>query len=275
MAGEKIGRALRRGAGAALYRQIKDLFVSEIEAGALGPHEHLPSERELVEELGVSRITVRQALRELVQEGYLYSAPGKGFFVAERPRPFELNALLSFTAFAERRGLTPGSSVVDSGVEPASPALGRQLDVPAGTDLMFLARVRLLEGTPVAFQRLWIPRPLCPRLLDGDLGRLSVFDELRKGCGVILARAETTVGARPGTEEERTLLDLGEPGVVLAVDQLTFDAGDAPVELSLSVHHPQRYPISLVQGEGSASLIRPGFGSVPPQNPGDEQRGEG
>lgn len=117
------GRGLRRGRALPYTVRSMTFFVGN-RVGGLRPHEHLPSER-VVADFDVSRTTVRQALRDLVREGYLYSAPGKGFFAAERPRSFELNALLSFMAFAGERGLEPKSRVVRAEVVPATPALAR------------------------------------------------------------------------------------------------------------------------------------------------------
>src|SRR5262245_29515406 len=102
---------LARGSPKPLYRQLKDRIIKELEVGSRAPHSQLPSERAWVEKLGVSRITVRQALSELVQQGYLYTVPGKGFFVGERRNARELNSFLSFTSASRARGETPTSKV--------------------------------------------------------------------------------------------------------------------------------------------------------------------
>src|SRR5262249_26067339 len=135
---------LQRDAAVPLYRQLKQRLLEDIRGGELEPHARLASERTLLEQFGVSRITVRQALQELVQEGYLYSAPGKGFFVAARAEPYELHALRSFTATARARGHVPGSRVVAARVVPAAAEVARPLHLPEGAEVVSLVRVRAL-----------------------------------------------------------------------------------------------------------------------------------
>ena len=132
-----------------LYQQVKQLVLRAIETGSLSPNNGLPSERELVELLGVSRITVRQALTELVQQGILYTTPSKGFFVAEKQHPYELNALLSFSALAAERGQVSSSDVIEAAVIPASAPIARQLLVTTGSEVVSILRLRKLDDIPV------------------------------------------------------------------------------------------------------------------------------
>src|SRR5262245_35555810 len=136
-----------------LYRQLKDRLLQELEVGSRTAHSRLPSEREWVKKLGVSRITVRQALGELVQQGYLYTVPGKGFFVGERKQARELNAFLSFTAAAEARGERPSSRVLESKVVRASAEVAHDLQIAPGAEVVVLGRLRLANGVPMMIQR--------------------------------------------------------------------------------------------------------------------------
>src|SRR5205823_1255069 len=111
--------------------------------GARQPHSQLPSEREWVKRLGVSRITVRQALSELVQQGYLYTVPGKGFFVGERKNARELNAFLSFTAASESRGEAPSNKVLEAKLVPAPASVAHDLGIAPGAEVVLLKRLRL------------------------------------------------------------------------------------------------------------------------------------
>src|SRR6185437_14580600 len=107
------------------------------------PMGKLASERELVEKYGVSRITVRQAMRELVSEGHLRSHPGKGFYATGRTaRPaFELELLRSFTATADLHGVHPGSRLLHGRIEPASDLVATALQVDPGTPVVSLRRL--------------------------------------------------------------------------------------------------------------------------------------
>ncbi len=237
---------LNRESNTALYRQLKAWLQAELERGAWTRGAQLPSERALVAEYGVSRVTVRQALRELVQEGLLESVPGKGFFVAERPS-FSLHGLVSLSALARERQMIASSRVLDARSIAATAALARQLEVPVGAPLLHLARVRLLDGVPMCVQTVWLPERRCRGLLDEDLEKVSLFEVLRERFGIVLTRAESAISARLASTEEQRLLDLDAGAAVLTVDQRTLDAAGEPVELSLSVHHPERFPVNVVQ----------------------------
>lgn len=250
---------LNRDSQIALYRQLKDWILGEIERGGWATGALLPSERVLVAELGVSRITVRQALRELVQEGVLESVPGKGFFVVERPS-FPLHGLVSLTALAGERGARVANRVLVARQVTASATLARGLGVNVGTGLVYVSRVRLLDGVPMCVQNLWLPEHRCPGLLEEDLERASIFALLTGRFGIELAWAEVTIGARIADANERRLLQLGVGLPVLTVDQRTLDRSGEAVEYSLSAHHPGRFPVTLVQDREGTTRVRAGAG---------------
>jgi GntR family transcriptional regulator len=237
-----------------LYRQLKESLLRELEVGERQPHSQLPSEREWVKKLGISRITVRQALMELVQQGYLYTVPGKGFFVGEKKKAHELNAFLSFTAATEGRGETPSSKILEARIVRATVAMAHDLEISPGAEVVRLKRLRLTSDVPVMVQESLLPHARCPGLLDGDLATLSLFATLQDRYHLKLIRAETTIGARLADKAEKKALGLEDPGVVLVVDQLSFASDGLPVERTTSITHPDRHPLYLRQEDGGRSL---------------------
>ncbi len=232
-----------------LYQQIENYILHEITTGALMAHSRLSSERELVKKWEVSRITVRQALNDLVLRGYLYSVPGKGFFVADKQeQPNEFAALLSFSAGARERKQVPHSQVLTARILPASPSLMHQLRLTAGSEVVELVRLRYLDDVPVGIQYNWLPHVLCPGILSQDFSHASLYTELRERYGCVLAGARMTISARLADAEEAKKLDLCSPEVVLTVDQITYNTDRQPVEISFGIFHPQRYPLSVIQG---------------------------
>jgi GntR family transcriptional regulator len=241
------GKVLSRESATPLYQQIERYLLDEIANGTLVAHSRLPSERELVKKWGVSRITARQALNDLVLKGYLYTAPGKGFFVADKhEQPNEFAALLSFSAGARERKQVPSSRVLSARIIQPSPSLMQQLSTSG--DVVELVRLRYLDNAPVGIQYNWLPHALCPDILSLDFTSASLYSELRERYGCVLASARMTISARLANPEERDLLELPDPGVILTVDQATFNAEHQPVEVSLGLFHPQRYPLSVIQG---------------------------
>ncbi|MCC6315167.1 MAG: GntR family transcriptional regulator [Thermomicrobiales bacterium] len=242
-----------------LYEQLKGWLRDEIAAGG-EPGRQLPSERQLVERFGVSRITVRKALADLVGEGVVYSVPGRGFFVGEKEQLYELHALRSFSDDARERGQEPSSRVLEARLILAAPAQAFQLDVPAGTELVSLRRVRLLDGAPAILQHVWLPHAMCPDLLAAPLDRISLYAVLAERYSVRLTRGRTAIAARLADPVERVLLELPEPSAVLTVDQVTYDRAGRPVELLQSSHNPKRYPLSIAHSEagGRGEVMRHG-----------------
>jgi GntR family transcriptional regulator len=241
---------LSRDTATPLYQQIKQQLLRDIESGVLQPHARLPSERELVRELGVSRITVRQALGELVQQGYLYSAPGKGVFVSEREPGYALDPLLGFHETARARGKTPGTRILECQVVPAPPMVARQLLLLPDDDVVALKRLCLIDGQPTTLQQSWLPSQRVPGLPARDLTNRSLFATLREHYGIQPTSAQVTISARLGSARERELLQLEEPGVVLTVETINFDQHGHPIEWCFDLVHPQRSPLSLAQHLG-------------------------
>jgi GntR family transcriptional regulator len=239
-----------------LYKQVKDRLLETLSDGSLPPMGKLASERELVEQYGVSRITVRQAMRELVAEGHLRSHPGKGFYATGRSsaQAFELELLRSFTATAIRHGLVPGGRLISGEIVPADAALSASLSVHPGEPVVALRRLRLLDGQPVAIAEDWIEARKVPGLLslDWQSGNRSLYDELRGRYRLNPESGETILSSRLATAGEAKLLGLKRPAAVLTVEQIAYASDGRPINATRSIHHPTRYPLRLEQGQRSA-----------------------
>ncbi len=233
-----------------LYRQIKHNILELIKNAKIAAGAKLPSERELIAKYDVSRITIRQALVELVQEGHLQSQPGKGFYVTQKQEPLELHSLTSFTAGARSRGMEPGSLLLDAKVFAAPVEITRALYLPEASEVVLLKRLRMLDGLPVAIQHDWLPPAKCPGLLDLDwsTGNHSLYAVLAERYQLHPASGQTTISARLPDAEERRLLKLERNSAVLILDQVQFDSDSQPINVSTSVHHPKRHPLSIHQG---------------------------
>lgn len=243
---------LDRTGGLPLYQQVRQKIFAAIEDGRLPVHAKLASERELTAQFGVSRITIRQAVLDLVQQGVLKSQPGRGFFVLpQRSTGFELHLLKSFTATARANGRIAGSHLLEARIYHAPVDITRPLLLPAETEVILLRRLRTLDGLSVLVQTDWLPLAIAPTLLDLDWtdGTRSLYGELRQRFQIHPRRGQTTLGARLATDEEAELLGMTNPAAVLTVDQIAFDDRQRPVNLSAFVQHPRRYPLILSQAD--------------------------
>ncbi|MCX5496621.1 GntR family transcriptional regulator [Kaistia dalseonensis] len=234
-----------------LHRQVHGAILAAIEEGRLPRSGKLPSERELVDIFGVSRITIRHAMRDLVQQGFLQSQPGKGFYVVEGHQGFELHLLKSFTNTALANNRRPGQRLLDARIYRAPLEITRPLFLPPGAEVFVLSRLRLLDDVPVVIQTDWLSAARVPGLIDLDWtsDNRSLYAELRERFHIRPVRGQTTLSARLVTEREADLLDLVPPAAVLTVDQIAFDGRNRPVNMTMLAHHPERYPLTLAQSE--------------------------
>ncbi len=156
-----------------LYQQLKDDLREKIKTGALGPDERLPSERELCAQYHVSRMTVRQALAELVNEGLLYRTHGKGTFVA-RPRiDQELVRVTPFESTLRSKGLRPATKILGSRMVSADYEMATALAIPLLSPLVNLTLLGLGNEQPVAYYSAYFPEKIGHKMVEAARLRLS------------------------------------------------------------------------------------------------------
>ncbi|MER5886629.1 GntR family transcriptional regulator [Streptomyces sp. NPDC001941] len=224
-----------------LWAQTADRIADDIAQGRLSPGGKLPPERELCTQLDVSRVTLRKALAHLVERGVVTASHGRGWFVAEaasaREWPHDLE---SFTATARRKHMRPSSLVLLREVAPAPLDDAERLDVPAGTPLLRLERVRLLNDVRIAVDRTVLPADLAPGLADVDFAVASLFGELRER-GVELDRSEATIEARVADPLLAGHLSIETGAPVLLLDQTIYTRDQRPALLSTVEYSGERY----------------------------------
>ncbi len=227
------------------YYQLKEIIRSMIESEELKEGEPIPPERKFCEQYGVSRMTTRQAIVELVNEGLLYREQGKGTFVASRKMKQEAERLASFTEDMARRGMEATSRIVDTEVAEAGPVVSRVLGVDEGRELVRIQRVRNADQEPMALETSYLLREVAGDLLDLDLSVHSIYDELRKR-GVSIAWAEQSYEATVINEFECRHLGvpLGSPAFLL--ERVTYDETDRAFEYVKSTYRGDRYRITTV-----------------------------
>ncbi len=223
------------------YLQLKDRIASDIAKGVYKPHSRLPSQRDFGEDYGLSHMTVRRAINELIQEGTIYGRQGSGLFVAEPKRDAELGPLISFTEDMRLRGMTALSKLLDSRLVSASTSLANILGVVVGHPLVFIRRLRLADNEPMAIQSTFLPSSMVPGLLDLNLENASLYQSLRAQYGLKITDAQTSASADLASEEEAALLQLPLPAALLATEQITFLEDGRPIEFARSLYRGDRY----------------------------------
>lgn len=224
-----------------LWSQTADLILEDIERRGLSAGAKLPPERELCAHLDISRVTLRKALTHLVERGIVTASHGRGWFVAapvsarEWPKDLE-----SFTATAYRKHMRPGSLVLVQEVRPASLDEADRLGVPAGSPILDLQRIRLLNDVRIAVDRTVAVAALAPGLEQVDFTSASLFEELRKR-DVTLDRSEAIIEARSADEVLAGHLGIEPRASVLVLDQTIYTRDQRPVLLSVVEYSGDRY----------------------------------
>lgn len=212
-----------------LYLQVVDYLAGRIHDGDLPTGSRVPSERELAEELAVSRTTARLAVDQLVRTGMVYREQGRGTFVAE-PRMRGVQGFTSFSQDVRARGREPGSKVIRFGLQSPSPDVQSKLRINADDLALELIRVRTADGEPIALQESYLPCDLVPGLEETDMTDASLFRLLRERYFVYPAWTEAEVRAAFAPSDVCKLLGVEEDQPVLVVDGLTFTDSFTVVE---------------------------------------------
>jgi GntR family transcriptional regulator len=237
-----------------LYAQLKSTFIKDITSGRLQPGERLPSHRDLGIHYGVSYMTVRRAIEELIRDGYVYSVPGKGTFVTiSEKQQAEEGPFISFTQDMARRGMVASSQLLSSGVITANISLANIMGVAIGTPLNMLSRLRLANDEPIAIQVAYLPYNRFPDLLSHDFSRQSLYAVLREIYHVVFDSSISAVEATLANEEEARLLGMTTPSALLITEQTTKDERGIAFEYVRSAYRADRYKMSLQSSKGSGS----------------------
>ncbi len=230
-------RTAGRSPSLSAYRAI----ASSLASGRWPPGSLLPSERALAEELGVSRTTLRHALRELADAGVLEPAPQRGWFVARAYISEGPNVLMGFAEGAAARGLTAGARTVLQTLRPCTFEVADLLGVPPASEVVELERVRTLDSLPVAVQTLSIPAKLVPGLESEPLDDTSLYRLLGERYGLVPSRCDYTLQADAASEHVAALLDVPVGSPVLIGHEVTVDTQDRVMAAGLMIYRGDAY----------------------------------
>jgi GntR family transcriptional regulator len=223
-----------------IYYQLEQYMKEKIEKGEWQPGEMIPSERELAETYDISRMTVRQAVNNLVNDGYLVRRRGKGTFVAAKKIEQPLKGLTSFSEDMRARGMEPDTVVLGFETVPASKKLAEWLAVKEGDALYEIRRLRLADGSPMALETLYIPCALAPHLTR-EIVNGSVYEFMEKEVGLAIGTAVQVIEASVARKLEAEHLQVKEGAPVLLLERRTYLTDGRPLEVVKSVYRGDRY----------------------------------
>lgn len=228
--------AAGRPKGHQLREILEDLAESK------GPGGLMPSERVIAEHFAVSRTTVRQEIERMVADGLLFRRHGHGTLVAEQ-RAAHLDLLTSFTKDMQARGMAPGSRPLSVTTEPASPRLAGRLQVPPGSPVLRLVRLRTADGVPMAVEHTDVPMARFPGIDELDWQDRSLFATLEERWSVRPATSDAHIASVLPDAEQADRLAIGAGQPCLLIDGVTLDTTGGVIESSRSLFRGDRYEV--------------------------------
>ena len=223
------------------HQQLRDILL-ELIAAEITPDMPIPSERELGQRYGLSRMTVRHTVNRLVAEGRLYRVRACGTFVAKPPVDMQTR-LVSFTEDMTRRGMVPSSRILSFERIEASPALAQKLEIQQGEGVVRLVRLRYADSVPMAFERCFLPENRVPGIL-GLGSPNSLYRALSDGYGLTVSWGEQVIEARHPDPFESKLLEVPTTSAVIQVTRRCY-CDDVLVDHASSDYRADRYPLSM------------------------------
>ena len=217
-------------AGKPLYQVVADAILDQIRSGTLKSDQRIPSESELGDQFGVGRNTVRHALADLAARGLVKTVQGVGSFVVGERVSKTAEYLLGFTQEMQLQGKRVSSDVLEAAVVRADPFLARRLQIQLGGEVVYLLRVRLMDGQPTAIERAYLPHELCPGILANDFSSASLYQVLAEQYGHRPDHAEQEIEASLATPQVAELLGLDLPAVVFVFHRQTQLADGRVIE---------------------------------------------
>lgn len=228
------------------YHKVKEALLDRMADGAWHPRAPIPSETELCRQFGVSRITVRKAIGDLVHEGRLRTVQGKGTFLTD-PKVGErfVQRALGLYEEMQRRGLRVTTSVLRQEIIPVPADAVRRLKLEREARVIVIERLRSVENKKLLLSTTYIPEVLCPTLIDDDFSTGSLYGLLRDSYGLRIARGEHSLEAVAAGEPESGLLEIASGSPVLLLDTVMYLASGIPLEYSRVLQRGDRARVEL------------------------------
>lgn len=223
-----------------IYHQLEEYIKAQIDSGELQPDETIPSERVYADMFQISRMTIRQALTNLVNDGYLYRQKGRGTFVNKKKVEQRLQGLTSFTEDMSERGFTPGSKLISFEIIPAGREIADRLKLNENTPVYEIKRVRLADNVPMALETTYLPANLVKGLTE-DIINQSLYQYIEEKLNLVIHEATQQIEASNAKEQELRLLEIEKGSPILLILRTSTLKDGTPFEFVKSAYRADRY----------------------------------
>ncbi len=227
-----------------LYIEIRNFMMSQIMNGHIKLGEKIPTERELMELFGTSRMTVRHAIDKMVDDGVLTRVVGRGTFVSSEKINVGLNILKGFSEEIEESGHVPGARLISKTKTTADESLAKMLHIDTGAPVLKVIRLRYVDNLEMALTVSFFPALRALDLEAVNFGAVSIYKELLDVLGLVVDKADETISAVSANGEQAKLLRVNKGAALLFLSRLSMTSRSVPIEFMEGVFRPDRYVIT-------------------------------
>lgn len=235
---------LERNTPKPLYQQLKDILMDEIEAGKWEPNEKIPSENELSSLYGLSRMTARAVVSDLVKEGLLYRVQGKGTFVSEKILALS-PSYIGIREQLEQMGYEVKTQIVECKTMKSTGKIARNLGLLPGDSVFMIKRIRYIEDGPISLHVSYINEKYREKLSEELLEREQLCVILNEEYGLTRKKVSETLESIVATKEEGTLLEVEAGHPLLLLEDVIYDTNNVPYEYTKVLFRGDKIKIKL------------------------------
>lgn len=236
-----------------LYEKLRDILRREIDSGRYRPGDAIPSERELCREHRISRITVRQAIAGMIQDGLLFRKQGKGTFVARRTVSQGLARIVTFRRTVLDIGMKPSTRILSQGLQPAELETANVLKLPAAGQVLRLVLLGRGDDQPLVVYESFYPPAIGRKMAAAARARerrgrpFSSYDLYGRATGYAPARVNQALEAVAADERQARLLGVAPGTALLRVTSIFTDRAGQPLELRRALYRGDYYTFNVVR----------------------------
>jgi GntR family transcriptional regulator len=229
--------------------------MDQIRDGSYTPGSQVPSELEIAGQHRVSRMTARKALDALVAKGILYRQKGKGTYVTDNVVSYGLSTMLSFSRTLQTQGYHVTTRILLMDVAPASAEVLTKLQLSAGSQVIIVRRLRLIEGKPAAIHTSFLEHRLFAPILNIDLSTESLLDAIQNISRMPVAYTRDSVQADIANADMATLLQIEIGSPVLKVEGVTYSENGEATRFTKAVYRADMFKLIVKNDAGLAASL--------------------
>jgi GntR family frlABCD operon transcriptional regulator len=233
------------------YMQIRQMIHEDINSGKYKPDEKLPTEAELCEMYQVSRITIRKAIKTLVDEGSLVRIQGKGTYVTSKKIKNELLSVSGFSEFSHQLGMIPDSRIIRSNVIQANQEMSERLQVKKDSPILELVRLMYVDRRPLFFDQAYYSLLRFPDL-EKKIGlQESTYQILKEEYQTEITTNEKLIDVILANKEIANLLQCETGATLFRIEKIAFDHNDQSVHLSIFMCETNKVSLTVHRSSGT------------------------